>query len=96
MTRLHVLGYFVIVALLVSGLVGLGGGGTSEAAPLLGFTDTPPPVVNTLPPPPTNTPPPPPPPTHTAVPQPTDAATRGKGKTIWSSPHGHAYPYATN
>ena len=50
MTKSHVLGYFVIVALLISGLVGLGGGGTSEAAPLLGFTDTPP--AATEPPPP--------------------------------------------
>jgi hypothetical protein len=50
MTKSHVLGYFV-----VSGLLGLGGGGASEAAPLLGFTDTPPPPTNTATPPPTAT-----------------------------------------
>ena len=65
--KTYLLGGFVALALL--GLAMADTGETvSEAAPLLGFTDTPPPVAPTsLPPAPTNTPPPPPP-TPTAPP----------------------------
>jgi hypothetical protein len=65
---------FVALALLGLALAGTGET-VSEAAPLLGFTDTPVPVATStpLPPPPTNTPPPPPPtPTDVLVVLPTD------------------------
>jgi len=84
MTKSHLIGYFAIAALLIASLVG-SDGGTSEAAPLLGFTDTPPPATEPPPPPPTNTPPPPPPPTHTAEPQPT-ATPRPGGREKPSGP----------
>ena len=65
--RTYLLGGLVALALLGLALADTGET-VSEAAPLLGFTDTPAPVVPTpLPPAPTNTPPPPPP-TPTAPP----------------------------
>jgi hypothetical protein len=65
--RIYLLGGFVALALLGLALADTGET-VSEAAPLLGFTDTPPPVPPTpLPPAPTNTPPPPPP-TPTSIP----------------------------
>ena len=65
--KTYLLGGFVALALLGLALVDTGET-VSEAAPLLGFTDTPRPVAPTpLPPAPTNTPPPPPP-TPTAPP----------------------------
>jgi hypothetical protein len=65
--KMYLLGGFVALALLGLAMADTGEA-VSEAAPLLGFTDTPPPAAPTpLPPAPTNTPPPPPP-TPTAPP----------------------------
>ena len=65
--RIYLLGGFVALTLLGLALADTGET-VSEAAPLLGFTDTPQPAAPTpLPPAPTNTPPPPPP-TATAPP----------------------------
>jgi hypothetical protein len=70
--RIYLLGALVTLALLGLALADTGET-VSEAAPLLGFTDTPEPVSTPLPPPPTNTPPPPPPtPTDVLVVLPTD------------------------
>ncbi len=70
--KTYLLGGFVALALLSLALADTGET-VSEAAPLLGFTDTPVPVVPTPLPAPTNTPPPAPPtPTDVPVVLPTD------------------------
>jgi hypothetical protein len=79
--RTYLLGGFVALALLGLALVDTGET-VSEAAPLLGFTDTPVPVVPTpLPPAPTNTPPPPPP-TSTPAPPANTPRPQEKRQTV--------------
>jgi outer membrane biosynthesis protein TonB len=69
---------YLLVGFVALALLGLAladtGETVSEAAPLLGFTDTPVPVATNTPPPPppTNTPPPPPPTNTPPPPQPTN------------------------
>ena len=86
--KMYLLGGFVALALLGLALADTGET-VSEAAPLLGFTDTPVPVATStsLPPAPTNTlPPPPPTPTDVLVVLPTNTPMPGQKQQPVATP----------